>query len=513
MRQSLGCWAFPGRAWERDDIQNGEQTPFGPVFSKANRNNNSSLEYFAASYGTGRGAYQSLASALTGASASLSGDGDSQGFAVLLIDQTSDYAGSERQQAGFNDVWEGSSTSNSSLHLTLVDHWDSTGSLSASLAADGTSTWNGSASSSATSSVDYQQHYDSVDQAIMLLGEMGWDYQSLRDASFQRSANWNALFDPSTGQFDESFTVSGDDEVLLSGYEYHPTNTNLWKTPLEEALEELFPLDYLDTTGDPPSSTDPSASDQSGDSSDGGDLDGYAGDYQGDLFGEEQGGSSGGVYYTAYSGSGQSETYSSSSPSRSGWGGFWDKVQLGLDVVGCIPVIGEAADGVNGVISLARGDHVGAGLSFASMIPVYGDIVGKGGKVARYAAKYGDEAAEAGKRLVDSQVSRFNTRYGTYARRIDEYKHALDIDHVRAAAREKAGEIVATKKSGVPFDHLNETREAMHGVHERIPLLKKYLSDPNLTPEQRAAIEAELSEASKLLDRAERILGESAPRR
>ncbi|GIX00061.1 MAG: hypothetical protein KatS3mg111_3393 [Pirellulaceae bacterium] len=225
---------------------------------------------------------------------------------------------------------------------------------------------------------------------------MGWDYQSLRDASFQRSANWNALFDPSTGQFDESFTVSGDDEVHLSGYEYHPTNTNLWKTPLEEALEELFPLDYLDTTGDPPSSTDPSASDQS----DGGDLDGYAGDYQGDLFGEEQGGSSGSVYYTAYSGSGQSTSYSSSSNNKSGWGGFWDKVQLGLDVVGCIPVIGEAADGVNGVILLARGDHVGAGLAFASMIPVYGDIVGKGGKVARYAAKYGDEAAEAGQRLV-----------------------------------------------------------------------------------------------------------------
>ncbi|GIW97582.1 MAG: hypothetical protein KatS3mg111_0915 [Pirellulaceae bacterium] len=106
----------------------------------------------------------------------------------------------------------------------------------------------------------------------MLLGEMGWDYQSLRDAWFQRSANWNALFDPSTGQFDESFAVSGDDEVHLSGYEYHPTNTNLWKTPLEEALEELFPLDYLDTTGDPPSSTDPSAGDQFEESSDRGDT-------------------------------------------------------------------------------------------------------------------------------------------------------------------------------------------------------------------------------------------------
>ncbi|GIW99587.1 MAG: hypothetical protein KatS3mg111_2920 [Pirellulaceae bacterium] len=81
------------------------------------------------------------------------------------------------------------------------------GIASASLAADDTSTWNGSASSSASSSVDYQQHYDSVDQAIMLLGEMGWDYQSLRDASFQRSANWNALFDPSTGQFNKRYSV------------------------------------------------------------------------------------------------------------------------------------------------------------------------------------------------------------------------------------------------------------------------------------------------------------------
>ncbi|GIW98023.1 MAG: hypothetical protein KatS3mg111_1356 [Pirellulaceae bacterium] len=158
---------------------------------------------------------------------------------------------------------------------------------------------------------------------------MGWDYQSLRDASFQRSANWNALFDPSTGQFDTSYSVAGDDEVhlnvrlrrgqrlrsherlvlyynalYLSGYEYHPTNTNLWKLPLEETLEELLPLDYLDTTGDSPRSTAPSSGDQSDDSSDGGDLDDYAGDYQGDVSGEEEGGSSGGVYYTAYSGLG-----------------------------------------------------------------------------------------------------------------------------------------------------------------------------------------------------------------
>ncbi|GMO41874.1 MAG: hypothetical protein Ta2F_17900 [Termitinemataceae bacterium] len=49
--------------------------------------------------------------------------------------------------------------------------------------------------------------------------------------------------------------------------------------------------------------------------------------------------------------------------------------------------MGEAADLANGVISLARGDVVGAGLSFVSMVPVVGDGIGKGGKVARAVAK------------------------------------------------------------------------------------------------------------------------------
>ncbi|GIX00650.1 MAG: hypothetical protein KatS3mg111_3982 [Pirellulaceae bacterium] len=253
----------------------------------------------------------------------------------------------------------------------------------------------------------------------MLLGEMGWDYQSLRDAWFQRSANWNALFDPSTGQFDESFAVSGDDEVHLSGYEYHPTNTNLWKTPLEEALEELFPLDYLDTTGDPPSSTDPSASDHSGDSSDGGDLDDYAGDYQGDVFGEEEGGSSGGVYYTAYSGSGQSQTVSgpmvwlytgSWRVDRSVWDAalgaaaesvtqnyMRDLLEKGayVDPTPIFPTVNEI---INGGIEGKSVGEIGEGI-VVGMVPIPGIPAGK---LARNAAKYGDEAAEAGKRLVDN---------------------------------------------------------------------------------------------------------------
>ncbi len=64
-----------------------------------------------------------------------------------------------------------------------------------------------------------------------------------------------------------------------------------------------------------------------------------------------------------------------------------DGIQGILDVVGFIPGLGEIADGINGVISLARGDYVGAALSFTSMIPIVGDAIGKGGKAARFIAK------------------------------------------------------------------------------------------------------------------------------
>lgn len=68
--------------------------------------------------------------------------------------------------------------------------------------------------------------------------------------------------------------------------------------------------------------------------------------------------------------------------------------------------------------------------------------------------------------------------------------------------------MVARKPSGVPFDHLTETLEAMQGAKEHVKRLLKFLSDPDLTPEQRAIIQAELSELSKMLDQARRILGE-----
>jgi len=54
------------------------------------------------------------------------------------------------------------------------------------------------------------------------------------------------------------------------------------------------------------------------------------------------------------------------------WDKWADATQTALDVVGLIPGVGEIADCINGVISLARGNYGDAALSFAAMIPFFG---------------------------------------------------------------------------------------------------------------------------------------------
>ena len=73
-----------------------------------------------------------------------------------------------------------------------------------------------------------------------------------------------------------------------------------------------------------------------------------------------------------------------------------DGLQLGLDVVGLIPGLGEIADLANAGVSLARGDYVGAALSLAAMVPFAG-WAATGAKAGRKAsttlAKVETEAA------------------------------------------------------------------------------------------------------------------------
>jgi hypothetical protein len=61
-----------------------------------------------------------------------------------------------------------------------------------------------------------------------------------------------------------------------------------------------------------------------------------------------------------------------------------------LDVVGFIPGVGDIADGINGLVYLAEGRYIEAGVSALAMIPLIGDL----GKVGKWGIKLGEEAVE-----------------------------------------------------------------------------------------------------------------------
>ena len=82
-----------------------------------------------------------------------------------------------------------------------------------------------------------------------------------------------------------------------------------------------------------------------------------------------------------------------------GW--TWSDVGHGaLDIVGLVPVLGEAADLTNAAWYAAEGNYLDAGLSAISTVPIVGDIIGKGGKIANKAGgKLAEPALRALRRL------------------------------------------------------------------------------------------------------------------
>jgi len=87
-----------------------------------------------------------------------------------------------------------------------------------------------------------------------------------------------------------------------------------------------------------------------------------------------------------------------------------DGIQLGLDIVGLIPVVGEIADVANAGISVSRGDYAGAALSLLSAIPFVG-YLGTAGKVGRYGTKAASDAStKAATQTGEHQAKRANDK-------------------------------------------------------------------------------------------------------
>lgn len=69
-----------------------------------------------------------------------------------------------------------------------------------------------------------------------------------------------------------------------------------------------------------------------------------------------------------------------------GWGDVLDAVQVGLDVAGMIPAVGNIADVVNAGVSVARGNYGEAALNLAAAIPGAGQAVAAAKLTAKAAA-------------------------------------------------------------------------------------------------------------------------------
>lgn len=99
---------------------------------------------------------------------------------------------------------------------------------------------------------------------------------------------------------------------------------------------------------------------------------------------------------------------------------FLNKAEMTLDALGLVPGIGEVADGINGILSLLRGNWGNALISFGSMIPIAGDSL-KG-------MKYLDKASDLlkmGDKVVDLEKS--GKKLSKVADKLDDLK-IKDID-------------------------------------------------------------------------------------
>ncbi|WP_063057436.1 polymorphic toxin type 28 domain-containing protein [Nocardia sienata] len=88
----------------------------------------------------------------------------------------------------------------------------------------------------------------------------------------------------------------------------------------------------------------------------------------------------------------------------------------------------------------------------------------------------------------------------------DKIKEHLTDRDLDAARRELNGEVVARKPDGTPWDHVREVRDAQNGLVKRIDQIKRQLGDSRTNPADRAELERELSEASRLLDYSEEFV-------
>lgn len=147
-----------------------------------------------------------------------------------------------------------------------------------------------------------------------------------------------------------------------------------------------------------------------------------------------------------------------------------DGLQLGLDVAGLIPVVGEIADLANAGISLARGDYAGAALSVVSAIPFAGWL-GTAGKVGRHGAK---AAAEASTKAAKEASERAAKEAADKAAKEAAHKRAKEEATRKKASGAKANAKKLPKKKPKCFDPRQSKKYQSLSEAEKKKYLKEY---------------------------------------
>ena len=117
--------------------------------------------------------------------------------------------------------------------------------------------------------------------------------------------------------------------------------------------------------------------------------------------------------------------------------------------------------------------------------------------------KTADKIVRSLGRLAGNLSSRSGATVGKVANAIRDHLKPSDI---QAAKRELAGEIVARKPGGTPYDHVGEVRQGLRSVGKAIDSLRKELGSNSLSDSGRAAMEKALSDLSNFKDAIEDYL-------
>lgn len=176
--------------------------------------------------------------------------------------------------------------------------------------------------------------------------------------------------------------------------------------------------------------------------------------------------------------------------------------------------------------SCYTGAGCGGGISptqedYESLGEVTGISSGLGAVQQVQQGNYGPAMASAGMAILGGKVKAVGKIVGvagkllgnlssrsaaTLRKAVNAIRDHLKPSDIKAAKRELAGEVVARKADGTPYDHVGEVRQGLDSVGKAIGSLKKELGNDSLSNADRDAIEKTLSDLSKFKDAIEDYL-------